>query len=169
MQRLPLLLASSLLTIFVLACACGSGSGDGVDFDADAPEASTASAPEGATASPTAAATDGRGFPATAEGVCDMWQACSCLNDPMSACLSTLRGPGFDGEVLGCIAAQGCTACDDTVSKGCIDSVYGARSARSAAEHETTMGIIENYPTGGNCSSGQREVRDRNGNFIRCQ
>ena len=31
------------------------------------------------------------------------------------------------------------------------------------------MGIIESYPTGGNCSSGRREVRDRNGAFLRCE
>lgn len=146
-------LCTALGLLCLLALACG---GDG---------STTTSTDPGPTETVAAAGA----YPASPEGVCMQWQACNCLDDPMDTCLRVMGGEGMNGVIHGCIVQAGCGSCQDAVSRGCIDSYYAAASAASRAEHETTMDIIGNYPTGGNCAAGQTAVYDAGGAFVRCQ
>lgn len=148
-------LVASLALLATLALACGGDGGPTQDAEWEGASTSTAAVAES--------------YPATAAGVCQQWQACGCLSDPMDTCLSVMGGEGMNGSIHSCIVSQGCGSCADAVGHACIQEYYAAASAASRAAHETTMDIINNYPTGGNCSAGQSAVYGADGSFLRCQ
>lgn len=149
----------TLLSLLALACG-GDPSAPSEGLTSPSP---TASAP---VSSPVAVRPGA--YPASAEGVCQMWSACGCLTDPMSACLSTMTGEGMNASIHSCIVQAGCGACNDAVSLACINDHYAAASAASRAQHERNMEIINNYPQGGNCSGGLSPVY-QGGVFIGCR
>ncbi|MCK6501814.1 hypothetical protein L6R53_00170 [Myxococcota bacterium] len=148
-------LITSLALLASIALACG-GDGDPSQDAAWQEPSTTTTAAVGS-------------FPPTAAGVCEQWQACGCLSDPMDTCLSVMTGEGMNGAIHSCIVGQGCGSCADAVGHACIQDYYAAASAASRAAHETTMDIINNYPTGGACAGGQTAVYGADGSFLRCQ
>lgn len=102
-------------------------------------------------------------FPATAEGACSLQAQCGCTGESYESCVTSLGG--MSSTVYQCIVAQDCTTFCAGGGVACVN----ADSEASRLGHELRMDIINNYPTGGACSAGQREVRDVSGAFLYCQ
>lgn len=119
--------------------------------------------------SPAGAARTG-GWSASIEGVCQREADCGCLEtESIEACVASLprREAVLPSSVLGCIVTQ---SCSDWCGGGGVRGVEAGAAAQSRAEsarHRTMNGIINTYPSGGNCPTAQAQVVDAQGRFVR--
>ena len=118
------------------------------------------------------AAAQAGSWPATNQGVCQMLSDCGCSEyASVQDCLGQL-GPNLSSigsGVHGCIVGQDCASMCNGGGVSCVNSAAAQSSADSKRAHDINMEIIGNFPTGGNCPSGQTQVVDSSGRFLRCQ
>lgn len=148
--------------VSILGCMCGSGEPTTVE---------TTPTSTSATAAPASAARTG-GWSASIEGVCQMESDCGCLEKgTVDACVASLRRNDavFTSSVLSCIVTQNCAEMCGGGGSSCVQAGAQAQMGAEAARHQMMNGIINNYPSGGNCPSGQTEVVDAQGRFVRCR
>lgn len=183
--RLPLTV--SLTVLFSLGCMCGGGpeaaSPDAATWQAGAAtgdDALRAEAPEdeGEVAAPTEgarphpSANERGGWPASITGVCEMEATCGCLEKAtVEACAASLGRSAsvFTPDVLACIVGQSCPDMCGGGAVACVERGAARQSAQLRADHETRMGILDNFPNGGPCANGQTQVTDSRGAFLRCE
>ena len=181
------LLVPSLFGLLGLACMCGGPTETEPQLGApgydpaqlgvaptEAPTADDGGAgyapPEGAApagyAAPVAAA---GGFAPSIRGVCEMEQACGCLEKgSVDACEASLQKSAvvFDSITLSCITTQECGVMCGGGGVRCIEQAQARISAQMSAEHNAVMGVINNYPSGGPCPSGMVETVNYAGQHV---
>lgn len=174
-----------LTLFFVLGCLCmdvpeeaaeavEAGEVDPARAEVEAAIAAEAARVEAAVAEAEGAAeAGGAARPVSIAGVCGRQADCGCAEHPsVEDCAAALEANAarvLTPDVLACILAQPCAEMCGGGAVRCVEAGAAAQSAAMKAQHDLTMEIIGNYPTGGSCARGQTEVRDHAGNFLRCQ
>lgn len=172
MRSLPLV----LLGLFTLGCMCGGAPEPGAPDDvpvvtSTAPTTDPGTArtyPDPAMAAP---ASGNRTWPASLWGVCQMEQDCGCAEHPsVDGCVAAFEPnrAAFDAGVLSCIVSQPCAAMCGGGGAACIQAGARRMSADMAAQHDVTMGIISNFPTG-DCPPGTVRTRSYSGEDLGCR
>lgn len=180
-------LVSTLVGLLGLACMCGGPSGPdpgtvpGVGFDEQDPAwgaptepgadpAQLAYAPEAPPAGTVPASA--RGFAPSIRGVCEMEQACGCLEkESVDACEASLQKSAvvFDSITLSCITTQACASMCGGGGVRCVEEASARLSAAESARHNAVMNVMNNYPSGGPCPSGMVETVNYAGQHVGCR
>ncbi len=157
--------------LLLLGCMCG-GPGDAT-LAPSAPVAVGGPAAEPAIpVPPPPAAPEPSGWPASIEGICRMEADCGCLEkESVAACAASLEKSAsvFTSDVTACIVGQSCAEMCGGGGVRCVNDGAARQMAAERARHEAVMGVMNNYPSGGPCPTGQTQVVDSRGGFVRCQ